>query len=202
MNGFKIATLTALCWLWLAWPSVSYSPAPLALSGFTGGGEHEQYLAVFGGPERVLDMVRPDPMDMPTVEPSETALSGLHSGDKDAPVTGDSRLGFQPSTRGGLSTRGEATYYHPSLTGGLMRDNRTRYSPEVPTAAVADVAGAPVVELGSLLEVCHNGACQRLMVRDTGLFQAENLDLSEEAFRQFAPLFRGRIPITWRVIDN
>ena len=169
---------------------------------FSGGDRREQYLSVVSGSGVILDVARPHALDMPPLEPAETALSGLDSGDKDAPVTGDSRLGFQPSTRGGLSTRGEATYYHPSLTGGLMRDNRTRYSPEVPTAAVADVAGAPVVELGSLLEVCHNGACQRLMVRDTGLFPAENLDLSEEAFRQFAPLFRGRIPITWRVIDN
>ena len=78
---------------------------------FSGGDRREQYLSVVSGPGVILDLARPDPVDMPPLEPSETALSGLHSGDKDAPVTGDSRLGFQPSTRGAFSFRVWVTHY-------------------------------------------------------------------------------------------
>ncbi len=96
---------------------------------------------------------------------------------------------------------GEATYFHPSLAGGIMRGSGGQtYDPSDPTiAAVADIQGQPVVELGTLLQICHNGRCIWVTAKDTGRFPGNHLDLSEAAFQQLAPTSRGRIPITWQV---
>lgn len=97
---------------------------------------------------------------------------------------------------------GKATYYHPSLHGGVTRSGEVynRWSPD--TVAVADIGGVPLLAMGTWLEVCNEDTCIEVQVRDTGYFRWNNLDLSEGAFTRLAPRSRGRINITWRVING
>lgn len=74
---------------------------------------------------------------------------------------------------------GTATYYHPSLAGGIMRDGATRYDP-----TASGIVAATSWPLGTVLEV--RGPSRRsltVVVSDTGMLGANRLDLSESDFR-------------------
>ncbi len=75
--------------------------------------------------------------------------------------------------------QGRATYYHPSLAGGVMRDGVTRYDP-MATGAVA----ATSWPVGTVLEV--RGPTNRslmVVVSDTGRLEPNHLDLSAADFQ-------------------
>lgn len=98
----------------------------------------------------------------------------------------------------GLPTYGEATWYN--LPGQTMRGGDI-YDPLDPTIAACGFGpyGRPAVPLGTKLKVCSKDACIKVVVQDTGLFPASDLDLSVAAFKKLAPLSKGRIPIKWRM---
>ncbi len=105
----------------------------------------------------------------------------------------------------GSVTTGEATYYHPSLEGSLMRDE-TPYIPENPNivAVAVDGRGNPVVPLGTWLLVCRVGAekCIVAEVRDTGLFPPTDLDLSFAGFSALAEPGQDRIKVMWQTFKG
>jgi hypothetical protein len=110
----------------------------------------------------------------------------------------------------GLVISGVATFYHPSLDGGVMRSNEIyhRWSPDV--VAVTDINGEPLLPMGTKLNICadESGICRIGIVRDTGYFwnyrerrwNWQNLDLSEGLYEQFQ--FQYSTAITWEIIDD
>ena len=100
----------------------------------------------------------------------------------------------------GEPTVGQATYYHPSLIGGIMRDGTPYESSNPFIAAVGgDSQGQPSIPLGTWLLVrSDDGIYLLIQVRDTGRFPKGDIDLSSSGFERLAPLSRGRIGITWQ----
>src|SRR3972149_5249626 len=73
---------------------------------------------------------------------------------------------------------GVATYYHPSLAGGLMRDGTPAYAPRA-----GGVAAATSWPLGTQLYVRGpTGRALGLVISDTGYLGSGHLDLSESDF--------------------
>ena len=74
---------------------------------------------------------------------------------------------------------GIATYVHPSLSGGLMRDGVTPYDP-----LASGVAAGNSWPIGTLLQVRGpTGREMLLEIRDTGLLGEYHIDLSEVDFQ-------------------
>ncbi len=92
-------------------------------------------------------------------------------------------------------TQTTATFYHPSLHGGVMRWGGTydRWDPTI-AASNAYPAGTP-------LRVTRVGTDRSIQVtvRDTGA-PALTLDLSEAGFQLLGSLSEGRIPVVVEVV--
>ena len=102
-------------------------------------------------------------------------------------------------------THGEATYYHPSLHGDLMRDETPYDQRDESIAAVGvDRDGEPSIPLGTTLFCCRADweRCVVLTVHDTGRFPTTDLDLSSAAFRLLSTGETGRIKIVWWQLDT
>ena len=101
-------------------------------------------------------------------------------------------------------TYGEATYYHPSLHGDLMRDETPYDQHDESIAAVGvDREGNPSIPLGTALFCCRADwtRCITLVVRDTGRFPNSDLDLSSAAFQRLSTGETGRIKVVWWQLD-
>jgi len=98
---------------------------------------------------------------------------------------------------------GEATYYHPSLHGGIMRNGEVYNEMDAETVAVGiDPMGNPILPLGSRLLVCTETKCIKVTARDTGLFPTKDLDLSKAAFASLDVLAKGRLKIQWKLLPK
>lgn len=88
-----------------------------------------------------------------------------------------------------------ATYYHPSLAGGLMADNATEYWRDQSGLVAVSIYGP--WKLGDVLYVCGpSGRCLWLEARDTGLMPWGDIDLSEADFLVLAgSLDMGRMNV-------
>ena len=84
---------------------------------------------------------------------------------------------------------GEATWLHPSLHGNVMFCGGfyDRFNPTI--------AGATGWACGTRLRVRHQEQTVVVTVQDTGLIPHTDVDLSEAAFAQLAPLEMGRIDV-------
>ncbi len=94
-----------------------------------------------------------------------------------------------------------ATYYHPSLHGGVTASGQPydHYS----VSAACHYA----YPLGTWFRVSYNGSTIDVQCNDRGAFMyypggQQHLDLSGAAFEQLAPLSRGRIQIQVEVISQ
>ena len=87
---------------------------------------------------------------------------------------------------------GRATYYHPSLAGGLMADGVTVYERDL-----SGVAAATSWPLGTVLYVRGpSGRGLSLVISDTGYLGRDHVDLSEADFIVLAgSLSPGVIPV-------
>lgn len=86
-----------------------------------------------------------------------------------------------------------ATYYHPSLAGGIKANGR-RYNPNAMTAASNNY------RLGTRVKVTnrHNG--KSVVVRITDRCGNCSIDLSLAAFQQIAKRSQGRVPVKVTVL--
>ena len=87
----------------------------------------------------------------------------------------------------------QATFYHPSLAGGIMRNGQI-YDPEDSSVIAIGIndAGEPVMPMGTKLKVCSSRGCLIGIVQDSG-YLGKNIDLSPAAFSRLADLDDGRI---------
>ena len=94
---------------------------------------------------------------------------------------------------------GEATFYHPSLEGNLMRNGEVYDSTDYSIAAIG-VSGSNIqnslASIGDILLICREN-CIIVKVQDTGRFPESHIDLSQAGFEQLGRLPEGRIPIIW-----
>ena len=125
---------------------------------------------------------------------SSGSVREVTHGDDRLALDGDAgvvrRLGIRERPQAVIGT---ATYYHPSLAGGLMRDGVTRYEP-----SMSGVAAATSWPLGTVLEVCGpTRRCIQVVISDTGILGPGHVDLTEASFIALAgSLAPGRISIT------
>ena len=94
----------------------------------------------------------------------------------------------------GAVVTGEATFYHPSLHGGVMYCGGIydRFNPTI--------AASTSWPCGTQLRVHFGGNTIDVVVQDTGLLGANHVDLSEAAFAQLAPLAEGRLAVQIEVL--
>jgi rare lipoprotein A (peptidoglycan hydrolase) len=94
-----------------------------------------------------------------------------------------------------LAVETMATYYHPSLHGGVMANGEryNRWDPEI--------AACNWFPLGTLLKVTRRGTDASIYVRikDRGS-AALTLDLTEAGFARLGYLGEGRIPVSIEVV--
>jgi len=95
--------------------------------------------------------------------------------------------------------QGEATYYAATGAGACSFDSSPN---DLMVAAMNAVDYNNAFYCGAYLEVTGPNAVITLRIIDLcpGC-SAGDLDLSREAFAQIAPLYLGRVPISWRVIS-
>ena len=91
--------------------------------------------------------------------------------------------------------RGEATYYHPSLAGGLMYCNGDLYDPSDP-----QIAAAVSWPCGTRLRIWRDERSVDVVIQDTGLLGPNHVDLSEAAFERLGLFAEGRIPVLIEVL--
>lgn len=101
----------------------------------------------------------------------------------------------------GPVVHGKATHYGPASTGGNCS------FPSVPKNKLTVAAGpdlyAAGAACGGYLDVTSGGHTIRVKITDKcPECGPGHLDLTDEAFRALAPLVRGIIPITYRVVTN
>lgn len=89
---------------------------------------------------------------------------------------------------------GYATYYHPSLHGGIMADSGiyNRWD--------AHIAASNDYPLGTVLLLTYTKSIT-VAVRDRGLLSYGQVDLSEAAFAALAPLSVGVIDVTVQEVE-
>ena len=94
-----------------------------------------------------------------------------------------------------LALETTATYYHPSLQGGVMA-NGERYNRWDPA-----IAACNWYPLGTLLKVTRRGsdASIYVQIKDRGS-AALTLDLTEAGFARLGSLGEGRIPVSIEII--
>ena len=95
--------------------------------------------------------------------------------------------------------QGEATYYYADGSGACSFDPSPN---DLMVAAMNAVDYNNAFYCGAYLQVTGPDAIITLRIVDLcpGC-NAGDLDLSQEAFAQIAPLYLGRVPISWRVIS-
>ena len=89
---------------------------------------------------------------------------------------------------------GEATFYHPSLTGDPM------FCGGIYDPGDATIAASTNWPCGTRLRLLTTESSIDVIVQDTGLLAPMHIDLSEAAFEMLAPLSAGRIAIVIEVI--
>jgi len=107
---------------------------------------------------------------------------------------------YAATTKGPI-VHGQATHYGPASTGGNCS------FPSVPknkfTVAAGPALYAAGAACGGYLDVSSGGHTIRVKITDKCPECGHgHLDLTDEAFRALAPLGRGLIPITYRVVTN
>jgi hypothetical protein len=90
---------------------------------------------------------------------------------------------------------GEATFYHSSLAGNPM------YCGGIYSPSDATIAAATSWPCGTRLRVSTADGSIEVIVQDTGLLGAAQIDLSEAAFQLLAPLGAGRIAVFIEVLS-
>jgi expansin (peptidoglycan-binding protein) len=115
--------------------------------------------------------------------------------------TAPSRTGTSVTTRLGSVVRGQATHYGAAGPGGNCM------FPSVPTDKYTVAAGPDLyargAACGGYLAVTSGGRTIRVKIdNQCAECRPGHLDLSDEAFAALAPLGRGLIPITYRVVTN
>jgi expansin (peptidoglycan-binding protein) len=105
------------------------------------------------------------------------------------------------ATSKGPVVHGKATHYGPASTGGNCS------FPSVPKNKLTVAAGpdlyAAGAACGGYLDVSSGGHTIRVKITDKcPECGAGHIDLTDEAFRALAPLVRGVIPITYRIVTN
>ena len=151
-----------------------------------------------------------------TADPASKARSANHS-----PTTGSSpTAGRSPTTRHSATTRPSPTA-SPSRTatskGPVVRGQATHYGPahlggncmfpSLPANRLTVAAGPDLYAAGAgcggYLDVTSGGRTVRVKITDQcPECGPGHLDLTSEAFTALAPLDRGLIPITYRVVTN
>lgn len=104
-------------------------------------------------------------------------------------------------TTKGPVVHGKATHYGPASTGGNCS------YPSVPTNKLTVAAGSDLYAAGAgcggYLDVTSGGRTIRVKITDKcPECGPGHIDLTDEAFRALAPLVRGVIPITYRIVTN
>ncbi len=89
---------------------------------------------------------------------------------------------------------GEATFYHHSLAGNVMRCGGT-YDPDNPT-----IAASTTHDCGTRLRVWRGMRYVDVIVQDTGAFPVNDIDLSPAAFNQIGRPAEGRIRVHIEVL--
>jgi expansin (peptidoglycan-binding protein) len=148
--------------------------------------------------------VQPAPADPPpsssthsapahrTSPPHRVTAPRAKPGNKSSPRT--------PTVRGPV-VHGQATHYGPASTGGNCS------FPSVPKNKLTVAAGPDLYAAGAgcggYLDVTSGGRTIRVKITDKCPECGRgHLDLTDEAFAALAPLGRGLIPITYRIVTN
>src|SRR3954471_5451494 len=134
-----------------------------------------------------------------------TALALAASGSAGTPASTATSTSTASTSTGrptaGAIVHGQATHYGPASTGGNCS------FPSVPknkfTVAAGPALYAAGAACGGYLDVSSGGHTIRVKITDKCPECGHgHLDLTDEAFRALAPLGRGLIPITYRVVTN
>ena len=140
-----------------------------------------------------------------TVHPASPPHSATppRAGDRThAAAAGRAAIPVRAATRQGPLVHGKATHYAPAA----LADGNCSFL-SVPkngfTVAAGPDLSAAGAACGGYLDVSSGGRTIRVKITDQcPECGPGHLDLTYEAFRAFAPLVRGVIPITYRVVTN